>query len=81
MFATWYNLAMLVAESQQVMWLRFVRVAAGGPGAVDETNLMVTEKVAAATDAAVCLMMGCSPDHVVSSYRQRVNANARRLSQ
>ena len=81
MFATWYNLVMLAAESQHVMWLRFVRVVAGGPDALDEANLMLTEKVAAATDATVCLMMGFSPDHVVSSYRQRVNANARRLSE
>ena len=81
MFSIWYNLAMLAAESQHVMWLRFVRVAAGGPDAFEEANLMFTEKVVAASDATVSLLMGLSPDHVVSSYRQRVNANARRLSE
>ena len=80
MFASWYNLTMLAAESQQVVWLRLTKLAAGGPGAAHEAQLMVAEKLAAATHATGRLALGASPDSVVRSYRQKVRANARRLS-
>ena len=80
MFSSWFNVAMLAAESQQVVWLRMMALAEGGPRAQAEAELMVAEKVAAATHAAGRLMMGHSPDSVVDHYRRKVKANVRRLS-
>ena len=79
-FASWYNWTMLVAESQHVIALRMIRIASGGRAAEGEAQLMVSEKVNAATRAAGRLMAGGSPDSVVSAYRRTVQANARRLS-
>ena len=80
MFNSWYNLTMLAAESQHVMWLRCMKLARGGPDAQKEANLMVSEKIAAANHAGMRLMTGGSVDSVMKSYRRRVQANARRLS-
>ena len=30
MFKAWWDLGMLAAESQQVMWLRYLKLATGG---------------------------------------------------
>jgi hypothetical protein len=79
MFSSWYNVAMLAVESQQVIWLRTLKLAAGGPGAQVEAERMVSEKIAAATKATVNLMSGQSPDQIVKAYRRTVKANARRL--
>jgi hypothetical protein len=54
-------------------------LALGGSKASDEANRMVTEKMAAAIHATGRLMMGASPDSVVSGYRRKVRANSRRL--
>jgi len=78
--APWYNLAMLAAESQRVIWLRSVKLAAGGEHALEEAQLMISEKAFAAFGAAGRLAMGDSPDRIVSGYRKKVRANARRLS-
>jgi hypothetical protein len=59
--AAWMNLALLGAESQRVIWLRMMKLAGGGRHAEAETNLMVSEKVAAATDAGTKLLFGASP--------------------
>ena len=74
------NLALLAAESQHVMWLRMVKLAAGGTNAGDEARLMVSEKMFAAADAAGRLLLGDTPHRVVSGYRRKVRANARRLT-
>jgi hypothetical protein len=79
-FAPWYNLAMLAAESQRVIWLRSVKLAAGGEHALEEAQLMISEKAFAAFGAVGRLAMGDSPDLIVSGYRKKVRANARRLS-
>ena len=71
---------MLAVELQQVMWLRMLKLSAGGARAHDEAHLMASEKFVAATQAAGRLMLGDSPDRVVSRYRSKVRANARRLS-
>ena len=44
---------MLAAESQQVMWLRYLKLAAGGSKASAETRRMVSEKVAVAAQAGI----------------------------
>ncbi|MBZ9936006.1 hypothetical protein LB518_06860 [Mesorhizobium sp. BR1-1-16] len=79
MFSLFQNLASLAFESQQVIFLRTMKMAAGGPGAEAEARLMVAEKLAAAEDATMALMSGKAVDHVVASYRRRVRANSRRL--
>ena len=79
MLKPWINLTMLAAESQQVIGLRMMQAAFGGPKAQAEASLMVTEKIAAANHALGRLMMGATPDSVVTGYRRRVRANSRRL--
>ena len=80
MFKSWFNLAMLAAESQQVVWLRTMKLAAGGVKAKREAKLMVAEKVTAASTEGARLMMGATPDSVVKRYRRKVKANVRRLA-
>ncbi len=73
------NSALLAFESQLVVGLRLSRFALGGPGAGVEAQRMVTEKVAAAIEAAGTLASGGSPHRVFKGYRRKVRANARRL--
>ena len=80
MFKAWCYLGMLAAESQQVMWLRYLKLGAGGSEASAEARRMVSEKVAAATQAGMGVMMGDAPGRVVRRYRKKVRANRRRLS-
>ena len=77
---SWWNLGMLALESQQVIFMRLMKLAAGGPAASAETNLMVSEKVAEAISASHRMMLGASPDSIVRGYRKKVRANARRLA-
>jgi hypothetical protein len=74
------NVTMLALESQQVIWLRTMKLASGGPEANLEAHLMVSEKVEAAGQAAMHLLTGHSPDSVVTKYRRKVRANVRRLA-
>ena len=71
---------MLAAESQQVIWLRTMRLAAGGKKSKREAHRMVSEKVLAAGLESGRLTLGASADSVVKRYRKRVRANVRRLS-
>ncbi|MCX5517352.1 hypothetical protein OSH10_02790 [Kaistia defluvii] len=80
MFHTWLNLNRLAFESQQVVLLRMIKLAAGGANAQREAELMMREKVLAATQSSLRMAGGASLDSVVRSYRQKVRANARRLS-
>jgi len=80
MFKAWWSIGMLAAESQQVMWLRFMRLAAGGPTASTEAQRMVSEKLAIAAPVAAGILTGDSPGKVVKRYRKKVRANRRRLS-
>ena len=79
MLKAWINLTMLAAESQEVIGLRMMQAALGGPKAQAEASLMVTEKIAAASHAMGRLMMGATPNSVVTGYRRKVRANSRRL--
>ena len=79
MFKSWLSLSMLALESQQVIRLRLMKLAAGGPKASAEANRMVSEKIAAATHSGGRLMKGASPDSIVNGYRRKVRANSRRL--
>jgi hypothetical protein len=80
MFDTWYNLNMLALESQQVVFLRMMKLAAGGQDAQREAALMMSEKMDAASQSSVRLAGGASFDSVVKNYRKKVRANARRLT-
>ena len=80
MYRSWINLMMLAAESQQVIWLRTLRLAAGGKKAKSEARRMVSEKILAAGMESGRLILGASPDSVVRRYRKKVKANVRRLS-
>ena len=80
MFKAWWDFGMLAAESQQVMWLRYLKLAAGGSKASAEAGRMISEKLAAATQAGMGVMLGDAPGRVVKRYRTKVRANRRRLS-
>ena len=70
---------MLAIESNRVIALRMMKLAAGGAAAQAEARLMVSEKVSEAMAAGVTLMSGGSHAKVIKQYRRRVAANARRL--
>ena len=59
---------MLAIQSQQVIWLRTMKLAVGGPRAHREARLMVTEKMAAAIHEGGRLMLGASTKSVVKRY-------------
>ncbi|GJD44119.1 hypothetical protein AFCDBAGC_1983 [Methylobacterium cerastii] len=84
MFGSWYKLGMdatmLAFESQQVIGMRLIKIAAGGAVGQAEAQRMVTEKVVAAGEAALMVASGASTAKVIAGYRRKVRANARRLS-
>lgn len=84
MIKTWFDLtldaAFLGFETQRVVGLRLMKLAAGGAAAHTEAQLMVTEKVAAFAEAATTLATGGSTGKVIRRYRHHVQANERRLS-
>jgi hypothetical protein len=80
MFQPWYNFAMLVIESQQVISLRILNFACGQPGMRYEANLMIREKADAVADATARLMSGQSLDSVILANRRVVHANLKRLT-
>ena len=52
------DLALAGFEAQRVIALRLAKLAAGGPAADREARRMVTEKIAASTEAAATLATG-----------------------
>lgn len=80
MFKLWLDTFLLGLEAQQVIWLRTMKLAAGGKAAEHEARRMVTEKVAAAADAGLKIAAGAGAKRVISGYRGKVRANRRRLS-
>jgi hypothetical protein len=84
----YFNIAQLAFESNIVIGLRMMRLAAGGQDAADEAQLMVTEKINTATQLAMenslALASGKSLESVSNSsiarYRKAVKANHRRLT-
>jgi hypothetical protein len=85
----WIDAAALGFEAQSVMTMRLLKIAAGGPAADAECQLMWAEKFAAITAgqgaAATALANGQSLQAAtalaMAPMRQRVRANHRRLSQ
>ena len=88
----WFDLSMsmmrLGIEAQQVVALRTVKLMTGGAAADAEANLMVTEKMQAAADAGMAMMVGTMQGksqaaiakQVVGTYRRKTAANRRRLT-
>jgi hypothetical protein len=79
MFTAWANFAMLALESQQVVALRLMKLAAGGPAAATEINLMTLEKLEASANESGRVLLGASHESVIKRYRKRVRSNRRRL--
>jgi len=82
MFVPWFQLSysasLLAMESQAVIWTRLTQIALG-QGTPAESMLMVTEKVAAFSEAMLTLASGGSAHTVVKDYRRHVKANVKRL--
>jgi len=76
----WFAATTLALESNRVVALRLMKLAAGGRRARAEANRMVGEKVVEAMTACATFMTGGSTARVTARYRKRVRANARRLS-
>ena len=77
----------LFTEAASVVWLRSAKIAQGGPEAMAEASLMVSEKVAAHQELLGKLatgQLGTDPLAVAANtthfYLKGVRANRRRLS-
>ncbi|WP_210489676.1 hypothetical protein [Microvirga antarctica] len=83
MMKSWMKLAsdlsMLAVESNSVIMTRMTMMATGR-GSTAENSRMISEKVLAATEAAITMATGGSAEKVVRGYRKHVRANARRLT-
>lgn len=73
-------------DAHQVIGLRMLKAAMGGPEAQKEAELMVAEKAAAAVEAQsailTAMMTGAgafAPARTLSLYHRKVRANRRRL--
>lgn len=87
LFALGGNLCALWAEGASVIWLRSTKLAKGGPGALTEAGLMVSEKIAAQQELMGQLAagkLGANPLAVTTNaaryYLKGVRANRKRLS-
>ena len=80
MLKIWNDMFMLGIEAQQVIWLRAMKIAAGGKAGDREARQMISEKLTAAAEAGLSLAAGKGVDSVISGYRRQVRANRRRLT-
>ena len=71
---------MLACETQQAIWLRSLKIAAGGPAAKREARLMVREMVSAARTPVARAASGTGSAGVARGSRRKVRADLRRLS-
>ena len=67
----------LAVEANGVIALRTITLMQGGKSARREAELMVSEKIHAAVEAAASLMTGASGNQIVHRYRQHVVRNAK----
>jgi hypothetical protein len=70
----------LAIEANEVMALRMAKIISGGPQAMTEIPLMVTEKIDAAAEAGANLIYGKNPTFIIARFREHVANNHRRLS-
>jgi hypothetical protein len=73
------SLMKLGVEANAVIALRMMKLLRGGKSGQREAELMVSEKIHAALEAAASLMTGASGGEIVHRYRQHVARNAKRL--
>ena len=71
---------MLAFESSEVVRMRLEKFAHCDDDAGHEAQLMVSEKIAAAFEAAANWLSGATPGAIIDRYREHVAANAKRLS-
>ena len=76
----WFAGSMLALESCEVVRLRLAKFAKHDDDAEREACLMVSEKIAAAFEAAANWFSGATPAAIIGRYREHVAANAKRLS-
>jgi hypothetical protein len=76
----WFAASMLALESSEVVRLRLEKFASCDDDAGTEAQLMVSEKIAAAFEAAANWLAGATPAAVIGRYREHVAANAKRLT-
>ena len=79
-FYPWYPALMLAVECNNVIDIRARKMANGGVNALEETRLMVSEKVDAAIEAGAMLMSGRKSADVIDFSRKSVAANMARLT-
>ena len=70
----------LAIEANDVIGLRMMKIISGGPDALAEIELMITEKINASAEAGTSLIFGQSPTAVVARVREHVANNHSRLS-
>ena len=70
----------LAIEANEVIGLRMMKIISGGPDAMAEIQLMITEKINASAEAGTSLIFGQSPTAVIARVRGHVANNQRRLS-
>ncbi|MDO8877436.1 MAG: hypothetical protein Q8M24_26595 [Pseudolabrys sp.] len=83
----WFEAARFASDSHNVIALRLMRIAKGGPLATTEATQMISEKVAAFAEAqgaiVSALATGKSLERAATKayapYRRAVRANRRRL--
>src|ERR1700742_3175104 len=83
----WMDASMLALEAQNVIALRMMRMASGGPLAASEAQRMVIEKLGAVASAQVAAGLTLASGGTVEAayvgalapFRKRVRANRRRL--
>ena len=73
------DLFVIAFMSPVVIWRRMFMFAQGGRAANKEGRLAVSEKLDLAAKSAASLASGGSWRSVVRNYREKVQANARRL--
>ena len=76
----WLTGAMLAWEAGEVVRLRLEKFAHADADSEREFRLMVSEKISTALEAGARLLAGASLASIVKLYRERVAANAERLS-
>ena len=76
----WFAASLLAMESSEVVRLRLEKFANCDDDAETEARLMVSEKIAAAFEAAANWLAGATPAAVIGRYREHVAANAKRLT-
>lgn len=79
MLNPWFAATLLALEATDVMHLRMWRLAGGGRSALEEAQLMISEKLSAAVETLSSVMLGGTPISIIERYRELVAANAIRL--